>query len=83
MIQHAQLAQSDLLNVGRQPARPLAIEDFLCLWILEVANYMRSLYRLALNAKRNHSPLVTNYTNSDELKRETRVHSSKFGQFVT
>jgi len=50
-IQHPQLAQRNLLNIGRQPARPLAIEDFLRLGILEIANHMRSLYRLALNAK--------------------------------
>jgi hypothetical protein len=46
-----QLAQRDLLNIGGQSARALAIEDFLRLWILEIANHMRSLLRLASNAK--------------------------------
>lgn len=39
-IQHTQLAQRDLLNVGGQSARPLAVENFLRLWILETANHV-------------------------------------------
>jgi hypothetical protein len=38
-VEHAQLAQRHLLDVWRQPARPLSPVDFLCLCVL------KALYR--------------------------------------
>ena len=42
-VEHSQLAQGNLLNVGRQPARPLPLKDLLCFCVLETLDHAGSV----------------------------------------